>query len=286
MINAVFVGLDRAGKTSIKLYLQYLDSERASKTVASTGVERLSRAELTISIIPGQEVYRLNEDFYRILFPSADYIVFIVDASKPDRLKEAKEYFEFVKKMYTKYAVKKPKIILVAHKQDSKDAIPGEKVKEQVVGKRSDIVVLETSIYDPLSMLILLKSLYADLKGNYIDFISQALAERLGADTVALYDSQSLPISIAGKKDLLEITCDKYGRLLFNPEFRFGVLGINGTKLAAVAEDLDGHTLTIVAVNFRVDIQETLKVLEESARNYVREFVKRWGDRQQNPWNL
>lgn len=286
MINAVFVGLDRAGKTSIKLYLQYLDSERASKTTASTGVERLSRAELTISIIPGQEVYRLNEDFYKILFPSADYIVFVVDSSRPERLPEAKEYFEFVRKMYIKYAVKKPKIILLAHKQDAGNVLSGEKIKEQIMGKRLGALVLETSIYDPLSMLILLKSLYADLKGNYIDFISQALAERLGADAIALYDSQGLPISIAGKKDLVNKICNPYSRLLFDPEFKFAVLGMNGTKLAAVAENNDELSMTIVAINFRADIQETLNVLRESTQNYVREFIKRWGDKQSNPWNF
>jgi len=287
MINAVFVGLDRAGKTSIKLFLQYLDNERASKTTASTGVERLSRAGLTISIIPGQEVYRLNEDFYRILFPSADYIVFVVDAARPDRFPEAKEYFAFVRKMRSKYAIKKPKIILLAHKQDVEGALSGEEVKNAIVGSRSKILVLETSIHDTLSMFVLLRCLYDSLKGNYIDFITQALQDRLHADAVAIYDSQSLPISIAGKKDLVERIYEQYFDVIFrDPNFKFGLFSVNGTKLAARTEKVNGCSLTILVANFNTSVEETLGVLKDAAQNYVREFMKRWKSVPDNPWNF
>ncbi|GEM_PF-2696937 len=287
MVNAVFVGLDRAGKTSIKLFLQYLDSERASKTVASTGVERLSRAGLTISIIPGQKVYRLNEDFYRILFPSADYIVFVVDAARPERLPEVREYFKFIKKMRSKYAVKKPKIILLAHKQDIEGALSGEEIKNAVAGSKSKILVLETSIHDTLSMLVLLRSLYNTLRGNYIDFISQALLDRLGAEAIAIYDSQSLPISIAGKKDLVEKIYEQYFDILFkDPNFKFGLLNMNGTKLAIQTENMNGCSITILAANFKTSVEETLKILKDAAQSYMREFAKRWRNLPSDPWNF
>ena len=286
MVNVVFVGLDNAGKTSIKLYLQHLDKEKALMTRASTNIERLSRAGLSLAIIPGQKVYREDEKFYKILFPSVDHIVLVVDASRPDRFAEAKEYYKFVRKMIKKYALKKPKITILAHKQDIREALDGETVKKEVAGARSRVMVLETSVRDLMSMIILLKNLYGNLKGNAIDFITQALQERLGAEGIALLDSQRLPLSLAGDKNLLEKIMDKYfGTIVRESEFKYGIICTNGTSAALVCEKSDGYSIFVLAANYGVGVEEALSIIKEAAYCYAKEFVKRWGS-EENPWNF
>jgi len=285
MVNAVFVGLDNAGKTSIRLFLQSLDKEGALRTRASTSIERLARAGLTISIIPGQKYYRENERFYRILFPSADHIVFVVDSSRPDRFTEARKYYQYVKRMIRKYSLKKPKITILAHKQDIRGALPGSDVKKAIAGARSKVLVLETSIHDMMSMIILLKNLYGGLKGNDIDFVTQALQERLMADAIAIYDSQRLPLSTSGSEDLVRKTYDRYfSSLVKDGDFRFSIISTNGTKAAMVCENVNGYSVLVLSVGFNVGIEEALSIIREAALCYAKEFSKRWGT--DNPWGI
>ena len=287
MVNVVFVGLDNAGKTSIKLFLQHLNREIALKTKASTSIERFARAGLSIAVIPGQRFYREDEKFYRILFPSADHIVLVVDSSRPDRFGEVKEYYKFVKKMIKKYSLKKPKFTILAHKQDIKGAVSGDYVKRAVAGARSRVLVLETSIHDMTSMIVLLRNLYGDLKGNYIDFITQALQERLCADGIAIYDAQRLPISVSGDKNIVEWVYDRYFDVfLRDDEFRFGVLSTNGKKIMMVVEKTNGYSVIVIATNFKTNIEETLSIIKETAQCYAKEFAKRWGTPTDNPWNF
>ncbi|MEX0568238.1 MAG: ADP-ribosylation factor-like protein [Candidatus Njordarchaeota archaeon] len=286
MVNVVFVGLDNAGKTSIKLFLQYLDKEKALSTVTSTSIEKFARAGLGISVIPGQKIYREDERFYKILFPSADHIVLVVDATRPDRFEEVKEYYAFIKKMMKKYCLKKTKITILAHKQDIKNAKDSETVKKAIAGIRSKTMVLETSIHDLMSMIILLKNLYGDLKGNDIDFITQALQDRLKAEGVALYDSQKLPLSIAGNKDLLSKISNKYfDALLRDDDFHYGIISTNGSNIAMACERVNGYSITLIATNFKVGIEEVLSIIREATSCYAKEFMKRWGN-EENPWNF
>ena len=287
MINAVFLGLDNAGKTSIKLFLQHLDREKALRTKASTSIERMSRAGLNIAVIPGQRVYREDEKFYRILFPSADHVVLVVDSSRPDRFDEAREYYKFVRKMIRKYSLKKPKITILAHKQDIKNSLPGDEIKKSVAGARSKVLVLETSIHDLTSMIILLKRLYGDLRGNDIDFITQALQERLLANGIAIYDSQKLPLSVSGDKDLLDSIYNKYfNALLRDNDLHFGIIYTDGTRIAMAQEKSDGYSILVLAVNFNSGVEETIEIIREAAKCYAREFVKRWGTNVDDPWNF
>ncbi len=286
MVNIVFVGLDNAGKTSIKLFLQHLNREKALKTRASTNIERFNRAGLSLAVIPGQKIYREDEKFYRILFPSADRVVLVVDASRPDRFSEVKEYYRFVKKMIKKYALKKPKIILLAHKQDLRNSVDGETVKKSVAGARSNVLVLETSVRDMMSMIILLKSLYGRLKGNAIDFVTQALQERLSAEGIALLDSQRLPLSMAGNKELLDRILNTYfSTVVRDDNFKYGIICTNGTKAALVCEKADDYSIFVLATNYHAGVEEALSIIREAARCYAKEFIKRWGT-EENPWNF
>lgn len=287
MINAVFVGLDNAGKTSIKLFLQHLHKERALKTKASTNIEKFSRAGLSISVIPGQKFYRENERFYRVLFPSADYIVFVVDAADKDRIEEAKEYFQFIKKMRKKFGIKKPKLIILAHKQDVEGALSADEVKELIAGKRSTVNVLETSIHDMVSMLILLRSLFGTLRGNYIDYITQALQDRLLAEGVALYDPDGLPLSVVGNKELIEKIYNRYFDTIFRErEFHYGVISINGSRFAAAMENAGKYKVTILVANFDTGLEDVLTIIREAAKYYAKEFERRWKETPDNPWNI
>ncbi len=287
MVNAVFLGLDNAGKTSIKLFLQYLDRNRALKTKTSTSIESLSRAGLNIAVVPGQKIYREDEKFYKILFPSADHIILVVDASRPDRFEEAKEYYRYVRKMIKRYALKKPKVAILAHKQDIKNSVSGEEVKKAVAGARSRVMVLETSVHDMTSMIILLRYLYGNLKGNDIDFITQALQDRLSARGIAIYDSQKLPLSITGDKELIEKIYNKYfDTLLRDEDLNYGIISTNGTKMAIAMEKSENFSILILVANFEARIEETISIIREAAQSYAKEFAKRWGTREDNPWNF
>ena len=74
-----WIGL--CGKSSIRIYLENFDVEKALNTMTSREIEELKRGKLNIFIIPGQKLFRYEEKFYRRLFPITDVIVFVIDSA-------------------------------------------------------------------------------------------------------------------------------------------------------------------------------------------------------------
>ena len=129
-------GLEEAGKTSIKIYLENIDRDQVKTPYrASENVEVYREHYLTVYVIPGQESFRYSEFLYEKCFQPSDRIGFVVDASDRDKFGEAKKYWEYVKKMIEKYAVKKVEVILVAHKQDKEGALDAREIAKKILSK-------------------------------------------------------------------------------------------------------------------------------------------------------
>jgi len=150
MVNVLMVGLDYAGKTSIRQYLQTFDVNRALRTETSTSIETFRKSALNIYVVPGQELLRYEERIYEILLPITQKVCFVVDSADVSRFDKVKKYFEFIRRMMSKYASSDCELIVLAHKQDLPNAVDKRKIAELL--DVDETYVLATSIMDPISM--------------------------------------------------------------------------------------------------------------------------------------
>lgn len=197
----IFVGLDRAGKSSIKIYLETLDVEKAKNTKMSNGLEVYRVGDFKIEVFPGQLTLRKNEKLYEVFFPHTSKIVFVVDAADRKRFKAVSEYWRFVKKMIEKYCNDKPQIILLAHKQDLDGAISPDELQKIIFSdeeiREFNVVSIGTSIYDPFSMASLLNILHGAKKAS--EDIAEALRRIANAELAFIYDGHILPVIYSSK---------------------------------------------------------------------------------------
>jgi len=278
----VFLGLDNAGKTSIKVYLETLDIEKAKQTKMSDKVEVYQRGNMRIEIFPGQKVLRYNEKLYEVFFPFVRRIAFIVDAADQDRFDEAKEYWEFIKKMIKKYCKEIPEVILVAHKQDLQNAVPADQIAKYILSKNDlktfRIVAINTSIYDPISMSLLLKVLHGAHRLG-IDRVVEVLRERTDSDVAFIYDNHLLPIAISlREKD--EKIINRLTDVVISLE-RLGEIKVlygtyaDGKNILLLSEHAKEERIIIGVYGFTVNLKEVLIHCKATQKHYLAEMRRR-----------
>ena len=190
--NVVFVGLHLAGKSSIKIFLESFDVNKALNTKASTKVEELRRRTLNLFIIPGQKMWRYDERLYKLFLPKAHKICFVVDAADHEKFDEVRRYYDFLMKMVKKYACETVELIVLAHKQDLPNAVSGKKIAE-LLGVNENMV-LETSIFNTTS-IARLYFLLVGIQQSFLDFLVQLMRET-NAKAIFLGDLENINIAI------------------------------------------------------------------------------------------
>ncbi|MEX0569499.1 MAG: ADP-ribosylation factor-like protein [Candidatus Njordarchaeota archaeon] len=281
MPNIILCGLDEAGKTSIKVYLENIDKEQATRPyIASTEVETYREHYLSVYVIPGQERFRYTEIFYQQYFSVADRIGLVVDASDHSRFKEVKEYWTYLKEMIKKYASKEIEVILIAHKQDKKEAVRVEEIATKILSKddikKYKIRMLNTSVLDIFSMYELLRAFYGDLKKVGLDAIVEVLCSNTKAGAAFLIDGQMLPISVAGSPDAL-----KFMEEIFYPVFKRGILEyialkFEQIKFVAISKRADGDIVVAGVYDYKISLKDAIDYCNRALIKYIEEARKRW----------
>ncbi len=274
-------GLEEAGKTSIKVFLENIDKEKAIKPYeASTDVEAFSRHYLTIYVIPGQESFRYIEVFYEKFIQPADRVGLVVDASDKAKFREVKRYWEYLKKMIDKYALKSVEVILIAHKQDKKGAVSAQELVKKIFSKgdikKYRVKMINTSILDIFSMYELLRAFYGDLKKVGLDAIVEVLCSKTKAGAAFLIDGQMLPISVVGSPDAL-----KFMEEIFYPIYKRGVLEYLALKFGdvrflAISRRVNGDSVVAGIYDYKVSLKEAIELCNQALLKYIDEARKRW----------
>jgi len=272
---ATFVGLDYAGKSSIRIYLESFDIEKAMKTMTSRKVEQFKRGRLNIFVIPGQKLFRYEEKFYRKLFPITEVVIFVVDAADRDRFDEVKEYFDYVMNMIKKYAKEDCRLLVLAHKQDLPNAAKAKEIAE-LLGVREK-QVLETSIYQIGTIYRLLLKLHGTDTTPF-DGIAYELAQKTKAETVIIADKNMFPYTTLGNEELA------MNKLRAFIEF----LNISGDcdvlislykkmKTFFVKNYIGKDEVFVIVVNSKADSKTILDAVKEAFKRIAEEYQKRWG---------
>ena len=276
----VFVGLDRAGKSSIKVYLETLNTELAEKTKMSNGIEVYQRGKLKIEVFPGQRRLRYNEKLYEVYFRIAKKIVFIVDSADHTRFDEVRKYWDYVLNMIKKYC-ENVEIIFVAHKQDLKEAIRAEELFRKLSLQSDNIPVryVNTTIYDPWSIARLLKIIHgADRAG--VDDITDTLRKLCDADLAFIYDGHILPIAFSPKieGDIIVHINDVLCSLEKIDRIRAFVGYFTEKNLVLVSVGVEKERILVGVYGFRKPLREILQYCKEAGERYVRTYRSRlWG---------
>ena len=279
---AVFVGLDAAGKTSIKVYLETLNLDAAKSTSMSNHNETYERGNLRIEVFPGQEILRFKEPLYATFFPAVDKLVFVVDASDTKRFSEAKKYWNFLKQMITKYCKKIPQTIVLAHKQDLKESVSADIILDQIFDQEDidkyNIVSLETSIYDPISISLLLMAIH-DGENIGLDKIIEALRSRSRANAAFIFDGHILPICYSSIDEdtktmnlISDVICslEKIGTIkTFISVFE------DGGNMIAVSKKLNSERVIIGVYDYKEKTKNVLDLCINTLEYYMREIRKR-----------
>lgn len=268
----VLCGLDFAGKTSISLWLKSLNSQAALRTVASTDIETVKKKDLLVFVIPGHVKFRYNEEFYRLLFPQADKVVFVVDAADRTRFSEAREYFKFVREMMRKYCRGRAELIICAHKQDLPGAASGYIVRKHVAPDAEGVRVLETSIHDDVSMVNLLRVLYDMPTLHPLDVLVQEIATKLAARCAFIADDTALPLAMVGEEHIVFPFLVDSLRFYEDREQKVDFLACgdgNGISLVVFRRCEDG-VLLVGAIETRVSISSAIGELARLADRAIK----------------
>ncbi|MEM2833356.1 MAG: ADP-ribosylation factor-like protein [Candidatus Korarchaeota archaeon] len=278
-----FVGLDQAGKSSIKVYLESLSTKNALNTSMSNGVESYLRGNMRIDVFPGQEKLRYMELLYERFFPYIDKLALIVDASARDRFDEVKRYWKFLKNMLEKYAEKEIQVILVAHKQDLSGAVSSDELCKIIFDaddiERYNVIHLNTSIFDPISMSLLLRALHGTI--GLLESITEMLRVESRAQIVAIFDGHLLPIAISGTSPRSELF-EKVHELVTSVE-KFGYLKafvaiFEGEKVLAISRREGNERVIICIINFEETLERVIELSNNAISHYINELRKRfWG---------
>ena len=273
-------GLEEAGKTSIKVYLENLDKNEALKPyIASNEVEIYKRHHLTIFVIPGQERYRYVEFYYQQYFTPSSIIGLVVDASDIGKFDEVAAYWGFLKEMIDKYA-KSRNVVLIAHKQDKKNALPAEKIARKIFSKgdikKYNIRMIDTSILDIFSMYSLLRMFYGDLSKVGLDLIVQTLAFQTRAAASFLIDGHMLPLSVVGSKDALSFMEEIFYPIYKRGRLHYLILKFEGIRFLAVSKGGESDYVVVGVYDYKVPMGEAIKLCEKALDKYFSEARKRW----------
>lgn len=126
-VRMLMVGLDAAGKTTI---LYQLKMNETVKTIPTIGfnVETLDYKGLNFTVwdVGGQDKIRVLWKHY---YQNTDGLIFVVDSNDRDRVDDAAEE---LKKMLAEEELKDCVLLVMANKQDLKDAMNPNEVTEKL----------------------------------------------------------------------------------------------------------------------------------------------------------
>lgn len=126
-VRMLMVGLDAAGKTTI---LYQLKMNETVKTIPTIGfnVETLDYKGLNFTVwdVGGQDKIRVLWKHY---YQNTDGLIFVVDSNDKDRIDDAAEE---LKKMLAEDELKDCVLLVMANKQDLKDAFSPSDVTEKL----------------------------------------------------------------------------------------------------------------------------------------------------------
>ena len=126
-VRMLMVGLDAAGKTTI---LYQLKMNETVKTIPTIGfnVETLDYKGLNFTVwdVGGQDKIRVLWKHY---YQNTDGLIFVVDSNDKDRVEDAAEE---LKKMLAEEELKDCVVLVMANKQDLKDAMTPNDVTEKL----------------------------------------------------------------------------------------------------------------------------------------------------------
>ena len=267
------VGLDFAGKTSIRIYLEKLNTELAMRTETSMRVEELRKKKVIFYVIPGQEVLRTIEEIYERLFPITDVIVFVVDAADRNKFNEAKEYFKFVLKMKKKYAKPQCRLLVLAHKQDKDAASPG--LIADILGVDRDLVI-GTSIKIPITMFRFLMKLH-DVKVDEFELIATYLKDKCDADAVLIIDDDLFTYAMVFDKKFSElvtkVTENMINLLKAFPDAKLVTIqGLN--KTCVLSEIFNENRIYVIVINARESLRSTVDHMIDAMKMIKREYIR------------
>jgi small GTP-binding protein len=126
-VRMLMVGLDAAGKTTI---LYQLKMGETVKTIPTIGfnVETLDFKGLTFTVwdVGGQDKIRVLWKHY---YQNTDGLIFVVDSNDRDRVEDAAEE---LKKMLAEEELKDCIVLIMANKQDLKEAMSPNEITEKL----------------------------------------------------------------------------------------------------------------------------------------------------------
>ncbi|KAK5780978.1 Arf family GTPase ARF3 PWA37_001889 [Arxiozyma heterogenica] len=140
-MKILMLGLDNAGKTTI-LYKLKLDKIKTSAPTVGFNVETVAYKNVKFNMwdVGGQERLR---PLWRHYFPATTALIFVIDSSDHDRMKEAKEeLYSIISEKEMENVV----LLVLANKQDLKNAMKPQDV--------SDFLQLETNLKNQLWCVI------------------------------------------------------------------------------------------------------------------------------------
>jgi len=220
------------------------------------------------------------EFFYEKFIQPADRVGLVVDASDKAKFGEVKRYWEYLKKMIEKYALKDVEVILIAHKQDKEGAVPAQELAKKIFSrgdiKKYRVKMLNTSILDMFSMYELLRTFYGDLKKVGLDTIVEVLCSKTKAQAAFLIDGQMLPISVIGSSEAL-----KFMEEIFYPIYKRGILEYLALKFeeirfVAISRKVDGDNIVAGVYDYKVSLKEAIDLCNRALVKYIDEARKRW----------
>jgi len=268
------VGLDYAGKSSIRIYLESFDVEKAMDTETSNSIEELRGSKVVYYVIPGQELLRYEEKFYERLFPITDVIVFVVDAADKEKFGEVREFFKFIQEMIKKYAKEECRLIVLAHKQDLPNAAKAKEVAE-LLGI-SEKHVLETSIKYPGSMYELLMRIHG-IPTTEFDAIAYQIMQDTNAESVTIADKDLFPYTSIGNKDDAMTKLVGFLRLTRDiGDFDFIICEKESKRTCCIKDYIDGEEIFIVIINARANFDVMMSSVKAALSKIREEYKRRW----------
>ncbi len=128
--NVALIGLDGAGKTTILSRLKYNEVHKTTATIGFN-VEKIkidNKLILNTFDVGGQSKIRQQWKYY---YQSADAIIYVIDSSDKDRLKETLEELSYIFDII-KYQDPAVPILILANKQDQLHVLAPESISDQL----------------------------------------------------------------------------------------------------------------------------------------------------------
>lgn len=208
----LIAGLDNAGKSSIQDILNFTSTTAALRRAPSQELEIFDRqflkTEFTFFVPPGQRKLRLGElhgDLRYEYFTNVNQLVFVVDAKAKERFSEVRDELQRVLEDILELANNCQSFILLAHKQDLKEAANGLEIQKEILKPLEDYFpsvihkfkIFETTIFGPETIYeVFLKAIAKHRGLNRIDFdrLADWVQKETSAKMVLISDANGLLI--------------------------------------------------------------------------------------------